>query len=335
MKYILIAICFIVSGCKIIFNSGDDFKLKYAEGFPKWLADGKLSADQTSGLTFIRSEKNGSKLFLIADDIGFIRKLTVSKKGDLSLRNISFSKEAQKYLDALPKKDFEEITFDRKEEEFYLSIEGNYEEYLKYAGIYKFKFEKGISSGVISTIEKLNIKPDSIFKKYLRSNIGYEGLAADDDYLYLGLEGIFANKYFSKGSVIFIVDKRKLTIVKEIRTKEFGIYTISGLCAQENRKIWGVDRNGQKIFFIQFDEDLNPVLVKKSRVPIRIPGYPEREYSSALESITIDDENNLYLVDDPYYKNYAPSKKIMEKLDEETRSNFKKLVPIIHKFIIQ
>ena len=48
------------------------------------------------------------------------------------------------------------------------------------------------------------------------ANVGYEGLAVDENNFYLGLEGIVNNGNFADSTFIFVVDKQSLIIKKKI-----------------------------------------------------------------------------------------------------------------------
>ena len=67
-------------------------------------------------------------------------------------------------------------------------------------------------------------------------------------------------------------------------------------------------------------------------IPVNIPGYPDYDYVAALESITMDNERNVYFVDDPWKTFYVPQENILKKLNIATINNFKKFIPIIYKF---
>ncbi len=77
-----------------------------------------------------------------------------------TITNISFSDSAQKFLKSLPKADFEEIIYDRTEDSFYISIEGNGKDFKRDIGIYKIEFEgSNIESLLITSIKKMNFNP--------------------------------------------------------------------------------------------------------------------------------------------------------------------------------
>ena len=62
-----------------------------------------------------------------------------------------------------------------------------------------------------------------------------------------------------------------------------------------------------------------------------IPGYSEYDYVVSMESITMDDSGNLFLVDDPWRNFFIPPGEILQKLDEKTVQNFKDFIPVIYK----
>ena len=307
-----------------------DYQLKNAEGFPKWLSKDNYLTDQTSGIAFINSE-NHIKKFLLADDIGKLHLLFITNDSLLSFEPINFSKEVEQYLSKFPKKDFEEITLDNSTNLFYLSIEGNDPNHKNWVGIYKINFNPELGFSEINGLEKIEFTPNELFLKDVKNNIGYEGLAVDSNYFYLGLEGFQNDTAFEAETIILIADKKSNEIIKKINTKELGIHTICGLVSDKPYSLWGIDRNSRKVFHLNFDSKLNVTSSKLINFVSAIPGYKEKSYVSAIESITIDNENNIYLVDDPWKRFYVPPEKTLNKLDEITINNFKNFIPIIYK----
>ena len=223
--------------------------------------------------------------------------------------------------------------YDHNEHLFYLSIEGNGKDFKKYIGIYKIDFEgSDIENYIITSLQKVAFYPEEKFLQFTDYNIGYEGVAVDESYFYLGLEGFMHNRIFADSTVIFIARKSDKKIIKEISTKKFDIHTICGLFSDNNYSLWGIDRNNRKIFHIIFDEEFNIKSYSKFECSTAIPGYHQLNYSISLESITIDDENYMYLVDDPWKEMYIPGQDVLNKLDSKTISNFKEYVPIIFRY---
>jgi hypothetical protein len=231
--------------------------------------------------------------------------------------------------------DFEEIVYDKNTGEVYLSIEGNGENFNDYGGIYKLNFkDDNVFSKQVISIEKINFKPVCEFYKYTGRNIGYEGFALDDNYFYLGLEGFQNNYQFADSALIFIVNKSDYNIIKDISTKNLGVHTICGLYSDENYSLWGIDRNNRTIFHILFDEDFNIKSFSKFDAATVIPGYNNLNYLPSYESITMDENRNIYIVDDPWKEVFVPTQDILDQLDDQTIKNFKKYIPIIFKYKI-
>lgn len=298
--------------------------------YPLWLKTDSSRTDQTSGIAFIQGDSLG-KHFLLVDDIGSIHLITLSENSVDKIERVNFAP----YFNEFPKLDFEEIVYDKSDGSVYLSIEGNGENSKILAGIYKLNFkDDNILSREIITVQKILFDPDSLFLKYLESNIAYEGLAIDQKYFYLGLENLFQNFQFVDSTVIFIASKSDFNIVKEINTKIFGITTICGLFSDSDLSLWGVDRNRRKIFHIMFDDYLNIQNYSEYDCSLQIPGYKNLNYLPSIESITFDDENNIYTVDDPWREMFVPPHQVLEKLDNETINNFKSYIPTIFKYKI-
>ena len=305
------------------------------QNFPLWLKTDQSRTNQSSGITFIKSECD-KKYFLLADDIGFVNLLTIKSDSIFSIENILFTDSASLYFLNFPKKDFEEIAYNKNTGDVYLSVEGNNENFNDYVGIYKLIFkDNDVLSKQIISIEKMIYNPADVFYKYTNWNIGYEGFALDNKYFYLGLEGFMNNYQFADSALIFIADKSELNIIKTISTKSFGIHTVCGLFSDDDYSLWGTDRNKRTIFHILFDEEFNIKTFSNFNGSTLIPGHHNLNYLPSYESITMDDDGNLYIVDDPWKEVYVPQQHILEQLDLETINNFKEYVPIIFKYKIK
>lgn len=304
-----------------------------AKYYPRWLKNNEYRTSQTSGITLI-TERDDEEDFFLADDIGKIHRFKIKQDTLFSFSEIKFSDEVNEMLVDYPKLDFEEIFFDRYSGDVYLTIEGNGEEHLKYHSICKLKFLKNdISRDTIVALEKIQFTPEKVFNNKLQPNVGYEGLTADENYFYLGLENDqMSPGEFSDHTVIRIADKNSLTIVKEISTDSLNISTVCGLYSDENYSLWGTDRNHKKVFKLLLDEYFNIIDLDFFDMKTVIPGYDSLEYVGSLESITITPKKFLFLVDDPWSTFYVPPIEILKDLDEMTVNNFKNFIPIIYKF---
>ena len=300
--------------------------------YPRWLIGNGYHTEQTSGITYIDSNNENEKFFLLADDIGKIHRMKITNDTSFSFTSICFSEEVLWYFYDFPKLDFEEITYDKYTGDVYLSIEGNEDNYNDFVGIYKVSFVNNDPfNNSIEKVRKLNIKPESEFYKYTQWNIGYEGLGVDSNYLYLGLEGLVNDKEFADSTIIYVVDKNNLTIIKKISTKKLGIHSIGGLYADNNFNLWGVDRNNRRLFRIELSEDLEIKDTTSWKLKPTIPGYPVFDYVGSIESITFDKDSNIFLVDDPWREYFIPSEDVLIKLDSQTISNFNNYIPVIFR----
>lgn len=303
-------------------------ELKLTEDFPIWLKLDSIRTNQTSGITFL-FDRCGEKYFLLADDIGAIHLLALQENIITKLARVNI----QDFFTDYPKLDFEEIVYDRHTESVFLSIEGNGPDSKNLNNIFKLYFkDDDILSCQVDSVQQLNFTPDEVYRKYILYNIGYEGLAIDQKYFYLGLENLFQNFQFVDSTVIFIANKSDLSIIKELNTKDYNIHTICGLFSDADLSLWGIDRNRRKIFHFLFDEELNVKKFSSYDCSLQIPGYENLNYLPSIESITMDDEQNIYLVDDPWKEVFVPSEEILGQLDQETVTNFKNYTPIIYKY---
>ena len=142
---------------------------------------------------------------------------------------------------------------------YIISIEGNGDNHLLFHGIFELKFkDNNIFQDSVVELEKLNFTPNKFFHNYLEPNTGYEGLAVDEKFFYLGLESILTSEgSFIGYTIIRIADKNSLEIVKEISTEGLDITTVCGLYSDENYSLWGIDRNHRQVFKLLFDEYFN------------------------------------------------------------------------------
>lgn len=273
-------------------------------------------------------------MFLLVDDVGSVFHLTLRADGTLvSLEPVRFIGDASDAFSGFPKKDFEEVTFDPQTKKVYLSVEGNGNSYRNYVGIYELAFEGGNPfSSRITGVKKLDITLEYELLKNTARNLGFEGMAVDNKYLYLGLEGNREDVFLSGGAYIYVVDKKELKILKVIETGGLGIETICGLFAPNDRELIGIDRNSRRMFSLELNDSLNVASARSASIETCIPGYRQYNYTAAIESVTMDDSGNVYMVDDPWKSQYVPADFIMQKLDETTRSNFRRYIPIIYKF---
>lgn len=302
--------------------------------YPRWLKTEDNRTDQTSGIAFIKSESS-KKYFLLADDIGKIHSLSINYDNSFEIKTINYSDSAEQFVNSLPKADFEEIIFDPVTNSVYLSIEGNGNNFQKYVGIYKIHFTQTEPPyNEIAYFEKINFYPSELFLKYTDKNIGYEGLAVDKNYFYLGLEGFVKNNQFADSTIIFIANKSDHSIIKQIHTKALGIHTVCGLYSDKDYSLWGIDRNQRKIFHLDLDKDMNVISYFLFDCSTEIPDYTNLNYKPSFESITMDDDQNLYIVDDPWKEVYIPEQNILDNLDSTTIDNFKEYIPIIFKYKI-
>ncbi len=332
-KY-LISFLILIASSVYISCGGTKKDIYLDASYPRWLKSDNVIPAQTSGITFIGSRGSEDE-YLICDDIGKIHRLFIVNDTVFRLETIAFSPETDSFLAKLPKKDFEEIFYDKYSGRIYLSIEGNGIYVRRDCGIYEIKFTgDDIHGNEISEIKPTSINKEESLFRYTKSNIGFEGGAVDEYYIYLGIESISEDLLTSLESEIYIIDKKTSGLLKTINTREYGIRTISGLFRQEDL-LWGIDRNDRKIFFLRLDTELNITEVKKFPLDNVIPGYRKFKYVAAIESVTINDKGGMFLVDDPWTVNYVPDDKVLGELDTETAGNFRKFVPVIYRYNIK
>ena len=332
--FLIIAPAFVVFPSKQDSSVTEILPAKY---YPRWLKSNSYHTDQTSGITFLREKEDSTGEFLLVDDIGKIHRLFIRADTVFSFSKIHFSDEVLSYLANFPKLDFEEILYDKFTSEVYITIEGNGENHLLYHGTFRLKFKNdNMFQDSVLQLEKLDFTPKKTFYNNLEPNTGYEGLAVDENFFYLGLEAILTQEgSFSGHSLIRIADKNSLAIIKEITTEDLEISTICGLYSDENYSLWGIDRNKRKIFNLKLDEYFNIVNKKYYEIKTVIPQFNNFEYTGSLESITRSNNGFLFLVDDPWHTFFIPPSQILNQLDVESIGNFKEYIPVIYKFVIE
>jgi hypothetical protein len=312
----------------ILFNP---IKLSLDENYPVWLKDNGKHSDQTSGITFIGA-KNNAKYFLVCDDIGKIHRIKL-KNDKIDIETIEFDKQVEKYLDKFEKQDFEEIVYDKFNNKVYLSIEGNGINYRNEVGIYEIKFKNNdVFNNEITGISKIEFPEWEEISKFTDKNLGFEGVAVSKTKIFLGLEGFQFGQIFLDSTMLYVIDKKSKKLVREISTKKLGIHTICGLYALDDYNIYGIDRNQQSFFEIRFDEMYNPKSVELIKLDLPVPGKKKLKYVASIESISLDDENNVYVIDDPWKKFYIPQDEVFNQLNKEDQENFKKFIPLLFKY---
>lgn len=314
-----------------LFNLFNPISLTLDENYPIWLKDNGKHTDQTSGITFI-GLKNNAKYFLICDDIGKIHRIKL-KNNKLDIETIEFDKQVEKYLDKFEKKDFEEIVYDKYSNKVYLSIEGNGINYRNEVGIYEIQFKNNdVFNNQIIGISKIEFPEWKEISKFTDQNLGFEGVSVSKTKIFLGLEGFQFGQIFLDSTMLYVIDKQSKKLIKEISTKKLGIHTICGLNAVDDYHIYGIDRNQQNFFEIKFDEMYNPKSVELIKLELPVPNKMKLKYVASIESISLDDENNVYVIDDPWKKFYIPQEEVFNQLTKEDQENFKKFIPLLFKY---
>ncbi|MGB9665167.1 MAG: hypothetical protein ACPL25_09670, partial [Ignavibacteria bacterium] len=194
-----------------------------------------------------------------------------------------------------------------------------------------FKNDNVFSNKIIG-ISKVNFPDWEEISKFTDQNVGFEGLAVSKTKIFLGLEGFLFGQIFLDSTMVYIIDKNSKRLIKEISTKNLGIHTICGLYAVDDYRIYGIDRNQQNFFEIKFDEKYNPISVEIVKLELPVPKRRDLKYVAAIESISLDDENNVYVIDDPWKKFYVPDNEILNQLNKEDQENFKNFIPLLFKY---
>jgi len=317
-------------------------KVEPIDGYPLWIIDSSGNhTDQTSGIYYLGTH-DAKKVFLTCDDIGKLNKLLIDESKTppaIEITKINLSNQVEEMFSNFRKKDFEGITFDKKKNDIYLSVEGYaYDKkdpltFKKNEGVYELSCNNdALKFDSILTINKL-ILPETIFE-YTQDNVGLEGIALTDNFLFFGLENCRNElQNFTDSTFLYIVD-RKTNEVITISTKDLNISTICGLFAVNEFELYGIDRNARSMFRILFNPDFTVDDIAKKEIDLQIPNHKDinQILGVAPESITIDGQNNIYVTVDPWRDYYKPDSQDRKYLSEEELNYFKETIPIIYKF---
>ena len=312
------------------------------DNYPIWMkSQTGERTDQTSGLSYV-GMNDGKKIFISADDVGKINRLTIDESINppgIEITEIAYSDEVNTLFDKFKRKDMEDIFYDKINDKIMLSIEGHEyssldpEIYRKKEGIYEITFNNDILTfDSILTIKRMKL-PDEVYM-HTTDNIGFEGFSATENYLFLGLENYqTANNEFTDSTVLYIVD-RSTGELKNVGTKTLKITSISGLYAPDDQTLYGIDRNRRNMFYIKFNEDFS---VNKSETMIMDLSIPLHDDINTIlgiapESITFDDDGDIYVSIDPWQKLYKPNVADKKKLSDAELKNFYDGVPMLYKF---
>ena len=326
----------------ILFTILANGKVEPTDSYPLWIIDSSGNhTDQTSGIYYLGTH-DAKKVFLTCDDIGKLNKLIIDESKtppSIVIKEISLSNQVKKIFSNFRKRDFEGIAFDKKRNKIYLSVEGYaYDKkdpttYKKYEGVYVLSCNRdALKFDSLLTIIKLKL-PSTIFE-YTQDNVGLEGIALTDNYLFLGLENCRNElQNFTDSTFLYIVD-RKTNEVITISTKDLNISTICGLYAVNDFELYGIDRNSRSMFRVLFNLDFMVDDIAKKEIDLQIPNHKDinQILGIAPESITLDEQNNIYVTVDPWRDYYKPDSQDRKYLSEEELNYFKETIPIIYKF---
>lgn len=316
--------------------------LQPAEGYPVWLKEGvDKQTQQTSGFSYTGGSGSIRK-FISCDDVGKIHRIEIDESGPEALIRITeivFSEKVKELFSKFKRADLEEIMYDKSTGKILISIEGHeYSSndpmiYRNKEGIYELSFNKDINTfDTLVDIRRLSL-PKEVYE-HTFDNIGFEGFSATKSHLYIGLEN-FQKKdgEFTDSTYLYIVN-RNTGGLKTIQTGEFGITSISGLHAVDDKLLYGIDRNRRQLFRIIFDDNHEVISSDKLVLELTVPGH--RDIASILgiapESVTIDGNGSFYIAIDPWAAFYKPDLAQRKLLSEEALFNFRKEVPILYKY---
>jgi len=337
---VLFPLVAIIIFIKFYFGSSDE--IKPIDNYPIWMKDssGKRTI-QTSGLFYVGMNE-GKKIFISCDDIGKINRLSVDENinpPNIQITEISFSGQVNTLFQKFKKRDMEDIYYDSINNKILLSIEGH--EYSSYdpeiyrnkEGIYEITFNKDILTfDTLITIRRMKL-PQNVYA-HTFENISFEGFSATKNYFFLGLENLQPKgDGFSDSTILYILN-RKTNELKSITTGELEISTICGLYSVDDHNIYGIDRNRKNMFYIKFNPDFTVEKSVVKKMDLSVPMHPDMNniIGIAPESITFDNEGNIYVATDPWKDIYKPDIEERKRLSTEELENFYTFIPMMYKF---
>lgn len=326
----------------IVFNILVNGKVEPVDNYPLWIIDSSgKHTEQTSGIYYLGTD-NGKKVFLTCDDIGKLNKLIIDENKtptEIDIINIYFSKQVEDVFSNFKKKDFEGVAFEKDRNKIYLSVEGYaYDKkdpmtFKKYEGIYELSCNKNsLEFDSLLSIKKLNLSETTF--EYTQDNVGIEGVAVTDNYLFLGLENCRNRlQNFTDSTFLYIVDRKTNDVIK-VSTKNLNIFTICGLYAVSDFELIGIDRNARSMFRILFNSDFSIDDIEIKEIDLQIPNHKNinQILGVAPESITFDEQDNIYVIIDPWRDYYKPDSQDRKFLSEKEINYFEESIPIIYKF---
>jgi hypothetical protein len=303
--------------------------------WPRWLeADGRRT-DQTSGLSFVGRDSAGAQVFLLADDVGDLWRLTVSGPDDaFGLRPVPFVGRASESLARFPKRDLEEITVCPHSGKVLVSIEGNGPKdnpadttFRNYLGIYDLEVSpSALDAEEVTGVTRLDLPEWREASRMAAKNVGFEAAVLCGDTLILGLEGVSPSEGVFADSTFIEVYDLGSGQRRETSTRAEGLVTITGLARSPEGRYYGIDRNGYRLFAFDLERG-RPA--RFGSWPLSMPGVHGVAYLlPSAEAVAVDDAGFVWVVVDPW--KYQPVSE--EGLTPDDLANYRDKVPLIYKY---
>ncbi len=314
-------------------------RLAPSPGWPVWLKDYHRSVrtEHTSGIAFAGRDAGGDRCFFLADEIGLLRFCrigeTPSGEIDLHLENVSIGASILDDLATHAQWDFEGLALDPASlgtppdaafrpgvstlpdsTDGMLAIEGRGESAVDDTRVLSIRLVRERESRRATgrpgwRLESAgDLFPGAKFWRGLVSaQQGIEGVAASPGYYWIGLEGLDPPDEISlRGSALYIYNRRT-NLVGPLRTRDVGIYTITGAAAPSDSVTVIVDRKQQSLFVLCWDARRIGILKTICKVPLDLPAPGGFRYAiPTLEGLAIDDEGDFWCVVDPWRGQYRP-----------------------------
>ena len=298
----------------------DGPKLSPRAGWPLWLKDYNrhTRTSETSGITFLGRDAAGTHRFFLVDDVGAAHLCSVSKEGpQLRLEDVALATSLLDELRTSERLDFEALALDPAPRfraaspavelpdsvAALLSVEGRGPAYRETTRLLRVELVRRERWRLESRGEA--ISANRFWSGVVGPNRGFEGIAATERHLFLGLESHEQQGDFNlEGSVIFIYD-RQADRVTSRPTFSSGIYSIVGLDAISDTVTVLLDRSRQSIFILRWDAERPGKLDACHRFPLDLPAPDGFRYAvPSLAGIAVDDQGDFWCVTDPWHGHY-------------------------------
>jgi hypothetical protein len=305
--------------------------LRAAPGWPVWLKDYRTRqcADQTSGIAHAGRDADGSRLFFLADEVGFLHACRVWQPEDTGAVRVElesvritpgFSEMLRKHehwdfaaLALVPQLAHPAVRVTVADTlTGLLSIEGrgvNFREQtdlVRLALVRRVDADERVEAGTNAAHWQVEARgpwiPGATFwQGHVGIDRGIAGIGIAPNFTFLGLASFVDRGEFNvRGTMIYLHDPRRDQIAQVI-TRRLEISSIGDLFALADTVLVAVDRDRQAIDVIRWDPALPGQVTACDRFPLELLAPGGYRYAvPSVAGLTIDEQGDLWCVTDPW-----------------------------------